>query len=360
MRIPSAVLAMLCFGMKFLRSGGSSPRTSPVKRSLTAFQAMRCPPPRKSPRRHLERKRGRLFAEGVDNDTPIRPRGKLRTPTRQKIVYAKEPLVGWNTWKQQWDGVLQMRSSKSAPVDRAGSKSLKDSSEGSPAQVRFQVLLSGILSARTRDAVTAQAMGQIREACAPWAVSPTRLLEVGGEECLEDLLYPVGFAKTKAKHILTVCRMLADGEEGREAGDIPSTVKGLRSLPGVGPKVAHLVMDIAWGDCIGICVDTHVHRVSNRLGWVNTWGRVRQSPERTRRALEEWLPKKHWGEVNRLLVGFGQEICQPRKARCHSCVVQDICPSAGCQGDLSFLLQGKADRAEKPMDGDEEVGAHEG
>ncbi|CAN0555398.1 unnamed protein product [Ectocarpus sp. 12 AP-2014] len=94
-----------------------------------------------------------------------------------------------------------------------------------------------------------------------------------------------------------VCKRLAEAEDGRQAGAIPDTVEGLLELPGVGPKMTYLVMDVAWGRNEGICVDTHVHRISNRLGWVDTWNRNRpkaQNPEKTRKHLQGWLPREHW------------------------------------------------------------------
>jgi endonuclease III len=126
------------------------------------------------------------------------------------------------------------------------------------------------------------------------------------------------------------------------SGDIPNTVESLCRLPGVGPKMAHLCMNIGWGIVTGIGniagfqeftvklltptspgVDTHVHRISNRLGWVNS-----KNPEDTRKQLEDWLPKEYWDEVNHLLVGFGQTLCRPVHPRCGDCLNKDTCPSA--------------------------------
>mmetsp|Transcript_19627 Transcript_19627/g.31156 ORF Transcript_19627/g.31156 Transcript_19627/m.31156 type:complete len:120 (-) Transcript_19627:84-443(-) len=94
-------------------------------------------------------------------------------------------------------------------------------------------------------------------------------------------------------------------------------------LPGVGPKMAYLCMQTAWGRSVGIGVDVHVHRISNRLGWVNS-----TNPEQTRKALETWLPREHWAEINPMLVGLGQTICKARKPLCSKCNVKDLCPYA--------------------------------
>ncbi|XP_053221613.1 endonuclease III-like protein 1 isoform X3 [Podarcis raffonei] len=109
------------------------------------------------------------------------------------------------------------------------------------------------------------------------------------------------------------------------AGDIPRTLTELVKLPGVGPKMAHLVMDIAWQDVSGIGVDTHVHRISNRLKWAKKETKL---PEETRLALEEWLPRDLWSEINWLLVGFGQQVCLPVNPRCSECLNRDICPAS--------------------------------
>ncbi|XP_015271086.1 PREDICTED: endonuclease III-like protein 1 [Gekko japonicus] len=109
-------------------------------------------------------------------------------------------------------------------------------------------------------------------------------------------------------------------------GDIPKTVAELVKLPGVGPKMAHLTMTIAWQDVSGIGVDTHVHRISNRLKWVKKETKL---PEETRQALENWLPRELWSEINWLLVGFGQQICLPISPRCGDCLNRDICPASG-------------------------------
>jgi endonuclease-3 len=107
--------------------------------------------------------------------------------------------------------------------------------------------------------------------------------------------------------------------------DIPDTVDGLLSLPGVGPKMAYLAMQVAWDQNVGIGVDVHVHRITNRLGWVNT---MRSGPQATRKVLEEWLPPEYWRNINPLLVGFGQTICLPGRPRCEMCLLNQTCPAS--------------------------------
>lgn len=106
-------------------------------------------------------------------------------------------------------------------------------------------------------------------------------------------------------------------------GDIPPTIEGLCALPGVGPKMGHICMQVAWDQVTGIGVDTHVHRICNRLNWVK---KQAKNPEETRKQLEDWLPKDLWTEINQLLVGFGQEICLPQRPKCSQCLNKNICP----------------------------------
>ena len=120
------------------------------------------------------------------------------------------------------------------------------------------------------------------------------------------------------------------------AGRVPRTLKGLVKLPGIGPKMAHLIMNVAFGDVQGICVDIHVHRITNRLGWVKTWTPKRNAgPEATREELQAWLPREHWATINPLLVGFGQTVCAPARPSCASCALRDTCPSAFTAGSGS-------------------------
>lgn len=108
-------------------------------------------------------------------------------------------------------------------------------------------------------------------------------------------------------------------------GDIPKTIPDLIKLPGVGPKMAHICMNAAWGEVTGIGVDTHVHRISNRLGWVP---KPTKEPEKTRVELEKWMPYEHWDEINVILVGFGQTTCTPINPKCGNCLLTKLCPSS--------------------------------
>ncbi|XP_075946615.1 endonuclease III-like protein 1 isoform X2 [Anarhichas minor] len=217
-------------------------------------------------------------------------------------------------WKKQLGYIREMRSGRDAPVDNMGAEKCYDPE--APAHVRrFQVLVSLMLSSQTKDQVTAAAMQKLRaHGCTVEHILTT------DDEALGKLIYPVGFWRTKVKYLKLTSAML----QKELAGDIPDSVEGLVRLPGVGPKMAHLAMDIAWDQVSGIGVDTHVHRISNRLGWLKKPSR---NPEETRKALEEWLPRELWSEINWLLVGFGQQVCLPVSPLCSVCLNQYSCPS---------------------------------
>ena len=161
--------------------------------------------------------------------------------------------------------------------------------------------------------MTSAAVKRLRE----YGLTPEHIMETDEEE-LQKLIRPVGFYKRKAQYIKRTTAVLLQDY----GGDIPDTIEGLVKLPGVGPKMGYLALQIAWKKNDGIGVDVHVHRICNRLHWVNT-----KTPEETRVALESWLPKDLWEVVNVLLVGFGQQICGS-KPKCSECKLKAICPSS--------------------------------
>lgn len=140
-------------------------------------------------------------------------------------------------------------------------------------------------------------------------------------DVLNNLIGKVGFHNLKTKYIKSTAEILRD----KFNSDIPDTIEGLTSLPGVGPKMAYLCMSAAWGRDEGIGVDVHVHRITNLWGWHKT-----NQPEETRMALQSWLPKDKWHDINHLLVGLGQTICLPVGRKCGECSLAErgICPGA--------------------------------
>ena len=150
------------------------------------------------------------------------------------------------------------------------------------------------------------------------AAAPETMLELVPRQ-IERLIYPVGFYRTKARVILGICRDLLARFDGR----VPDTIDELLTLNGVGRKTANLVVTMGYGKP-GICVDTHVHRISNRLGYVKT-----RNPEETEMALRGKLPRRYWIGYNDLLVSFGQNICVPISPRCSACPVTTLCRRIG-------------------------------
>jgi endonuclease III len=140
---------------------------------------------------------------------------------------------------------------------------------------------------------------------------------------LEDAIKPVGFYHTKAKHIKQASQMLIDDFNG----EVPNDLQSLLKLPGVGKKMANIALASCFNNVVGIGVDVHVHRISNRLNWTST---QTKTPEKTREELESWMPRELWKEVNLLLVGFGQQICTPKLPHCGDCLNSSngLCPYA--------------------------------
>lgn len=182
--------------------------------------------------------------------------------------------------------------------------------EGDP----YKVLVSCILSLRTQDRTTGPASERI------FALADTPEKMVGlAPEAIEKAIYPVGFYRTKAVQILDISRILIE----KYGGDVPDEIDELLKLKGVGRKTANLVVTLGFGKP-GICVDTHVHRICNRWGYVAT-----RTPEETEFALRRKLPAQYWLAINDLLVTFGQNQCTPLSPRCSSCPLAHLCDRVG-------------------------------
>ncbi len=179
----------------------------------------------------------------------------------------------------------------------------------------FQVLIATLLSAQTKDAVTHAASTRLFRA----ARTPRTMLGLNAAQ-IEKLIYPVSFYRTKAVHVLRTCERLVS----QWGGKVPKTMAELLTLPGVGRKTANLTLIVAHRSGENICVDTHVHRIANRLGWVAT-----RTPEETEHALYAAAHRKWWPLINRYLVVWGQNVCRPVYPRCGICVIAALCPRIG-------------------------------
>lgn len=180
----------------------------------------------------------------------------------------------------------------------------------------FKVLISCILSLRTKDDTTAAASRRLFKI----TDNPAEMLKIK-DRTLEKAIYPVGFYKTKTKNIKSICRILVDKYKSR----VPDEIDELLKFKGVGRKTANLVVTLGYNK-LGICVDTHVHRISNRLGYIKA-----TTPEKTEFALRKKLPQKYWIIYNDLLVAFGQNLCRPISPICSTCPIYNYCDRVGVQ-----------------------------
>ncbi|PYH89498.1 DNA glycosylase [Aspergillus ellipticus CBS 707.79] len=282
---------------------------------------------------------------------PRRPARKVKDENGIKI----EPPSNWDT---MYAMVQKMREANpTAPVDTMGCAELYWRAS-SPRDRRFQTLIALMLSSQTKDTVTAVAMqrlhteldqaASVKKEPAEYDWKPTaqikdstlnldNMLAVTPER-LNELIRTVGFHNNKTKYIKAAALILRDQFDS----DIPSTATELMTLPGVGPKMAFLCMSAAWGKHEGIGVDVHVHRITNLWGWHQT-----KTPEETRMALESWLPKDKWHEINKLLVGLGQTVCLPVGRRCGEC---DLGGTGLCKSEIKALV-----KARRPVTAKQEV-----
>jgi len=181
--------------------------------------------------------------------------------------------------------------------------------ESSIRRTPFRILISVLLSSRTKDPVTKHASENLFSA-APTAKEVAQL----SEETIAALISPVGFSNQKAKHIKEIAAAVA------ASGDIPGSFEGLTALPGVGRKTANLVLALAF-NVPSIAVDTHVFRISKRLGWASG-----ETPEEVEGELKALFPETFWNKINQTLVGFGQTLCAPRNPKCSECSITRNCP----------------------------------
>ena len=178
----------------------------------------------------------------------------------------------------------------------------------------FKVLISTIISLRTKDEVTAAASRRLFAV----ADTPAAMRELD-ERTIAEAIYPAGFYRIKAKQIRECARIISTDYDGK----VPSTRDDLMALPGVGIKTANLTLNLGFG-IEAICVDTHVHRIANRIGWIQT-----TTPAQSEQVLSDVLPREYWIEINGLLVTYGKAVCTPVSPRCSTCPLDPECPKTG-------------------------------
>jgi endonuclease-3 len=311
-------------------------------------------------------------------DEEATPPSKARRMPARKTRDAQGEVVMEppSNWETMYNIVKKMREDNpTAPVDTMGCAELYWRASSAKDR-RFQTLVALMLSSQTKDTVTAVAMQRLHTELGeqPELVDDIKMeqpecisdVKVKTEEDetkppgpkdstlnlqnilavsptkLNELIEKVGFHNNKTKYIKAAALILRDQYDG----DIPPTPEELMKLPGVGPKMAYLCMSAAWGKHLGIGVDVHVHRITNLWGWHKT-----KTPEETRLALQSWLPKDKWHEINKLLVGLGQTVCLPVKRRCGECYLAGtkLCKSEvkGLSPVKNEVLKGLVDEEPK-------------
>jgi len=210
-----------------------------------------------------------------------------------------------------YEKITEMRKDRNAPVDTMGCMANAD--QTAPKETRdFQLLVSLILSVQTKDEKTAEAMKNLKEK----GLTLENMYKMSEEE-IYKLIKCVNFNNNKAKYLKNLATTLVEKYDSK----IPEKVEELIKFPGIGYKIAVLFVNHAFEHGYGIGVDTHVHRICNRLGLAKT-----KTPDQTRVELESYVDKKYWHELNLLLVGFGQQICQPVRPKCEECLLNNLCP----------------------------------
>ena len=290
----------------------SSSAPAPLKGTAEFGMAADSPSPTKSP---SKTRKGKRKSPPVTPDSkadnlktpPTKRRTKSPTKStkstspspRRRIKIEPGSLDPPPNWERIYKLVEELRSDKSAPVDTDGGHELPEKHHG-PIVHRFQILTALMLSSQTKDAVVGETMRSLQK-----HGLTVQNIHATDSETLNKLIGKVGFHNNKTKFIKQTAEILIS----QYKGDIPPTAEEMMTaLPGVGPKMAYIVEQIAFGTTSGIGVDTHMHRLFNGLQWVDS-----KTPEQTRQQLEGWLPKEKWGEVNVLWVGFGQEVQQQKE-----------------------------------------------
>ncbi|KAF8232589.1 DNA glycosylase [Tricholoma matsutake] len=251
-----------------------------------------------------------------------RPKQATKSPRKPKPIQQslEVPHPAPPQWRETYDTIKQVRSRVVAPVDTMGCDQAQHKEED-PKNQRFATLISLMLSSQTKDEVTDAAVSKLRTAIGG-SLTVDGILNAD-ETTISEAIAKVGFWRRKTEYIKKTARRLRDDFDS----DVPKTVDELCSLPGVGPKMAFLLLQVAWNLNVGIGVDVHVHRITNRLGWHKP---PTKTPEATRLNLQSWLPTELHRDVNHMLVGFGQVICLPVGPRCDLCDLSTsgLCPSA--------------------------------
>lgn len=267
----------------------------------------------------------------VEIETPV----NIFSPVSPQDVKPGQP----SNWSLIYNEIVRMRALITTPVDKMGCERIPETIEPgvrklNPLAFRFRLLVSLMLSSQTKDETTYVAVERLTGFFRARGYDGLCLEGVLGatEAEIDECIQKVGFHRRKAVYIKKSCDIL----QARFGGDIPRTIEDVVSLPGVGPKMGHLLLQSGWGINLGIGVDVHLHRLAQMWGWVPK----STNPEKTRLALQDWLPERYWGDINPLLVGFGQTVCVPNAGNCDVCTLASgLCSKANKK--LSHLTEAR-------------------
>ncbi|KAK7035941.1 endonuclease III-like protein [Favolaschia claudopus] len=301
-------------------------RISPYNSGVTLFTIS--DPPSNPPSTSRPTKRVKVEADAPAasgsvkaSPSPSPSKRASRSPTKSKTLYKKAletPHAAPPHWREVYDCIKEMRKQKDAPVDTMGCQ-MAQRHESDPKNKRFITLVSLMLSPQTKDQVVDAAVLNLRAALGG-SVSLDAVL-AADPTVISGAINKVGMWPKKTKYLKSAAEKIRDEFDS----EIPNTIEGMISLPGVGPKVGFLALQSAWDLNMGIGVDVHVLRITRLLGWHKA-----ENPEDARISLESWLPRELHREINTLLVGFGQTICPANTPRCGDCKLSSsgLCPSA--------------------------------
>lgn len=261
------------------------------------------------PETKILNKRSKSQAEPIviddDNLKLIKDSKYLRKEIIELFPDNKRFVIG------QWVNIEKMRTEAIAAVDTMGVTMCGDKTL-SAEEYQYQTLVSLVVSASTNDKITFPTIGRLQE----YGLSLNNIEETD-EEVLDDLIKNINYHKNKTKYIKGLTSMIIN----KFGGKPPSTIGDVMKLPGIGPKMGNLYMQVCFNQNTGIAVDTHVHRIANKLKWVDNC----KTPEKTMKELESWLPISLWDSINNLLVGFGQSLCKKVKPLCENCLLNKEC-----------------------------------
>ena len=255
-----------------------------------------------------------------NKDSLVVPSSELFLSSRCQLGRFSKMASKTPDYQKAYQIIKEFRAANQADVDIYGCAICSDYKDP---HWRYHILTALQLSSQTRDPITFQTMQDLKA----FGLNPRFIAKTKPEE-LNPVISKVGFHRKKTQYMISTAQQLVKEHDSKFADnpvvEMPNDIEDILSLPGIGPKMAHLFMQEAWDIPTGIGVDTHVHRVSNRLGWIKT-----KSPEETRIALEKILPRAVWKEFNPMMVGFGQLLCKPVNPNCRECPASKHCKKVG-------------------------------